>query len=84
MAGKGARVCGWLSGWLCVWLCGLSFLAGMGTVLPAAFSQHGWKKATRIGKNHEFVTRLVHLNGSPKSYVPNEIQSKDKSRACAA
>lgn len=30
------------------------------------------KKGTRIDENHEFVNRLVHLNGSLKSKATNE------------
>ena len=73
------QLAGWLDGWigeLCgwlrVWLCWLGFSAGMGAVVPAAFWQHAWKKATRIDENQEFVSRLVHLNGSPKSKATNE------------
>ena len=36
------------------------------------------KKGTRIDQNHEFVNRLVHLNGSLKSKARLDKRAKDR------
>ena len=77
LAGSLDRWIGCARAWLAVWLAAClalltGLLGGHGYGRTSGVLTAWGKKGTRIDKNHEFVNRLVHLNGSLKSKATNE------------